>query len=182
MKSLFLRCFLSLSAGLMPAFLVPSLVTPAHAQQPQTVPMPSELELAKLIWTTMAAVDHANMSGNYSVLRDLAAPGFQMNNDAARLTQIFSSLRGSGTDLSNTLLLAPTYRVAPRMEQPGLLRLQGFFGLRPTAINFDLYFQWINARWRLFGVAISPTTLATEVPGPARQPQAQPPQPGPRKK
>jgi hypothetical protein len=89
-----------------------------------------------------------------------------MANDPAKLTQIFASLRQSGVDLSNTLLLAPTYSVPPRLEQPGLLRVRGMFGLRPTAIAFDLYFHWINGRWRLFGVSIAPASIATQQPGP----------------
>lgn len=150
------------------------LASAAVAQQPSqppasSVPVPGELELAKLIWSTMAAVDHANQAGNYSVLRDLAAPGFQINNDAAKLTQIFASLRASGVDLSNTLLLAPTYRGPPRMAQPGVLQVRGYFGLRPTAINFDLYYQWINGKWRLFGVSIVPAQIATQQPA-AQQP------------
>ncbi len=156
---------------------------PAFAQQPaapppaSSVPIPGDLELAKLIWSTMAAVDHANLAGNYSVLRDLSAPGFQANNDAAKLTEIFTSLRQSRTDLSNTLLLAPTYRSTPAFIQPGILRVQGYFGLRPTAINFDLFYQWIGGKWRLFGVSINPATIATEQPGPAqtRPPAAVPP-------
>jgi len=151
--------------GLTLAMLPAPLLAQANVQPPPSaVPVPNELELAKLVWSTMAAVDHGNISGNYSVLRDMSAPGFQANNDAARLAQIFASLRASNTDLSNTLLLAPTYRAPPRLEAPGLLRVQGMFGLRPTAINFDLYFQWLNGRWRLFGVAIAPSTIATQEP------------------
>jgi hypothetical protein len=106
----------------------------------------------------MAAVDHANISGNYSVLRDISAPGFQANNDSATLAQIFASLRQSRIDLSNTLLLTPTFTATPRIQN-GVMQLQGFFGLRPTAINFNLFFQWINGQWRLFGVSISERSL-----------------------
>ncbi len=130
-----------------------------------------------MIWSTMAAVDHANLAGNYSVLRDLAAPGFQINNDSAKLAEIFAALRASRTDLSNTLLLAPTYRAAPAMVQPDVLRVQGAFGLRPTAINFELYYQWVGGRWRLFGVSITPASIATQQPGAAPTPQPQPPKP-----
>ncbi len=151
------------------------VTAPALAQQAaappspvaSSVPIPGELELAKMIWSTMAAVDHANRAGNYSVLRDLSAPGFQINNDAAKLTQIFASLRSSGIDLSNTLLLAPTYRGQPRMVQPDILQVQGYFGLRPTAIAFDLYYQWVQGRWRLFGVSINPAQIAAVQPGAA---------------
>ena len=163
------------SGHIAPALLISALfIPPVAAQQPvpngqppvSAVPVPGELELAKLVWSTMAAVDHANQAGNYSVLRDLAAPGFQINNDAAALTQIFASLRASRVDLSNTLLLAPTYSAAPSLVQAGIIRVQGYFGLRPTAINFDLYYQWIGGKWRLFGVSIGPSTIASVQPGP----------------
>lgn len=138
------------------------------------MPVPNELELAKLIWSTMAAVDHGNLSGNYSVLRDLSAPAFQINNDAARLTKIFETLRASNVDLSNTMLLAPTYRTAPVVLSPDVLHVQGYFGLRPTAIGFDLYYQWLQGRWRLYGVQIVPATMANIQPG-ATPPPAPPP-------
>ncbi|RHW17892.1 hypothetical protein D1610_05105 [Sphingomonas gilva] len=152
-----------------PALLILGAAGPAPAQQQTSapasnVPVPGELELSKLIWSTMAAVDHANQAGNYSVLRDLSAPGFQVNNDAARLAQVFASLRAQNIDLSNCLLLAPTYTSTPTQVQPGVLRVQGYFGLRPTAIVFDLYYQWAGGKWRLFGVSITPRRLAGEQP------------------
>jgi hypothetical protein len=160
------------------------LSLPAAAQQPpqpqplvSPMPVPSELELSRLIWSTMAALDHANLSGNYSVLRDLSAPSFQANNDAARLTQIFSGVRQSRIDLSNALLLAPTYTAAPIMISPDVLRVQGLFGLRPTAVVFDFQYQWVAGRWRLFGISVGSQTIAAQMPGQPAQPQPQQPQP-----
>ena len=118
----------------------------------------------------MAAVDHANQAGNYSVLRDLSAPGFQINNDASRLSEIFASLRASRIDLSNTLLLTPSYSAAPRIIQPGVMQVRGLFGLRPTAISFDLFYQWNSGRWKLFGVSIAPLPIATQQPAPTTVP------------
>ena len=128
--------------------------------------MPSPLELSKLVWGTMLAIDQANRSGNYSVLRDLGAPGFQANNDAAQLTAIFASLRQQDVDLANTILLTPTYTAPPTMAAADVLRLRGQFGLRPTAIGFDLYYQWTSGRWKLFGVSIVPIALARQQPAP----------------
>lgn len=165
-------------AGAQPA-IQPQAVTPP----PSPMPVPNELELAKLIWSTMAAVDHANQAGNYSVLRDLSAPAFQMENDSAKLARVFESLRASNVDLSNTMLLAPTYASAPVIMNPDILHVKGYFGLRPTAIGFDLYYQWLQGRWRLFGVSIVPATIASVAPGLAAPavsttpavPQRQPP-------
>lgn len=121
----------------------------------------------------MAAVHHANLAGNYSVLRDLAATGFQVVNDSASLGQTFLSLRQSGIDLSNTLLLTPTFSAPPKIVSPTVMQLRGFFGLRPTAIAFDLVYEWSAGRWRLFGVSIAPANLAQI------QPVASSPNPAP---
>lgn len=131
------------------------------------MPVPGDLELAKLIWSTIVAIDHANQSGNYSVLRDISSPAFQIANDPSRLAQIFASLRENRVDLSNSLLLAPVYNGPAQVGQGNVLRVRGSFGLRPTAVAFDFEFQWYNGKWRLFGVAISPMPLATQQPGAA---------------
>ena len=159
---LFLGVVLLLLASAAPAV---AQAPPAAAAQP----VPSAIELSKMVWSTMLAIDHANRAGNYSVLRDLGSPGFQANNDAAKLATIFAGLRAQGVDLSNSVLLAPTYSAAPAMIAPGVLRLQGSFGLRPTAISFDLYYQWDAGRWKLFGVSIIPMELARVQPAPSRR-------------
>lgn len=158
----------SLSAALL------AIASPAQAQSGAAaappvaaMPVPGDLELAKLIWSTITAIDHANQSGNYSVLRDISSPAFQIANDPSRLAQIFASLRDNRVDLSNSLLLAPVYNGAPQVGQGNILRVRGSFGLRPTAVAFDFEFQWYNGKWRLFGVAISPMPLATQQPGAA---------------
>ncbi|WP_295638999.1 hypothetical protein [Novosphingobium sp.] len=151
---------------------------PAPMAPPQsTRPVPGDLELVKLIWSTMAMVDHANRSGNYSVLRDNSSTGFQINNNPAQLGQIFASLRASRIDLSNTLLLAPTYAAAPQLVQPDVFRVRGVFGLRPSPIAFDFVFQWEQGTWRLYGISIEPQPIATVQPVPqqaAPKPAAQP--------
>ena len=160
---------------------------PANAQsQPQlpptvapqntlsAAPIPGELELAKLIWGTIAAVDNANQSGNYSVLRDLAATGFQINNNPARLAEIFAGLRSSKIDLSNALLVAPSYTAPPQMVQPDVLYLRGYFGIRPTSVEFELYYQWMAGKWRLYGVSIVPLQVAGAAPSPPSRAPAPP--------
>jgi hypothetical protein len=163
--------FASTLALVLPQASLAQQRPPAAASAPAAAL--DQMQLAKLVWGTMLAVEQGNQSGNYSVLRDIAAPGFQTNNDAAKLAQIFANLRASGMDLSNSLLLAPTFRSQPRMVQADMLQLQGSFGLRPTAINFDLLYQWSNGKWRLFGVAIAPAPMT----GAEAPPQPAPPQP-----
>ena len=146
-----------------------------QARPPASVqPVPAELELAKLVWTTMAMVDHANRAGNYSVLRDTSASGFQIQNDPSRLAEIFAPIRASRVDVGNALVVAPTYTAAPALLQADVFQVKGFFPLRPTAILFDLYFQWEQGRWKLFGITIEPGTVLQA--GQAAAPQPATPQ------
>jgi hypothetical protein len=117
----------------------------------------------------MAAVDHANQTGNYSVLRDLGAPSFQENNNAATLASIFQTIRNQRLDLSNTLVVAPTYDIPPTIIQGGVLRARGVFPLRPTAIAFDLLFQPVGGRWALLGISVAPAQPAAAPAAPTRR-------------
>lgn len=156
--------------GLPPATPATQGALPLPAGLPPAAirPVPDQLQLAKLVWSTMAAVDHANRSGNYSVLRDISATGFQINNDPAKLAQIFSAIRSSRIDLANALLVPPTYQVAPQQIQADVFRVQGLFNLRPIAIAFDLYFQWERGEWRLFGIDLRPMPMAESIESPPR--------------
>lgn len=158
-----------------PPVVAPSGARPniAYSAPVSTQPLPDELTRAKLIWTTMIAIEQANESGNYSVLRDIASPSFQVANDPSRLTQIFAGIRSTNIDLSNALLLAPTYREPPAIDGKGMLRLTGAFGLRPTAVLFDLTFQWVSNRWRLFAVSLGARSITSgfgATPAPASAP------------
>ncbi|WP_374405933.1 hypothetical protein [Pelagerythrobacter sp.] len=140
-------------------------VPAGQVQPPPSIrPTPSQLELSKMIWSTMAAVDHANRSGNYSVLRDISAQGFQINNDAARLAEVFAGIRRSRIDLSNALLIPPTYTQAPQLVREDVFRVQGMFQMRPISLSFDMYFQWEQGEWKLFGIDIQPLEMTTGQP------------------
>ncbi|MEW4448377.1 hypothetical protein [Qipengyuania sp. JC766] len=128
-------------------------------------PTPGQLELSKMIWSTMAAIDHANRSGNYSVLRDISAQGFQINFNAARLSEIFAGIRRQRIDLASSLLVPPTYTEAPQQIREDLFRVQGMFLMRPISIGFDMYFQWEQGQWKLSGVDIAPLQMEQQPTG-----------------
>jgi hypothetical protein len=147
---------------------------PSVLPPPAMRPVPDTLELSRLIWSTIVTVNDANRSGNYTVLRDTSAQGFQINNDPARLAQIFAGLRDTRVDLSIALLVPPTYAAAPQLVQQDVFRVTGVFPLRPTAIQFDLMYQWEQGRWKLFGIDLRPLQMASAPPGQPAPQQAQP--------
>lgn len=141
----------------------------APATQAPAPAVPDSLVLHKLVWSTMAALDHANQTGNYSVLRDLGAPSFQASNSAATLGGVFTAIRNQNIDLGYTLVTTPVFQFPPALVQGGLLRIRGLFPLRPTAIGFDLLFQNIGSQWRLFGIAVVPLVAQTQQPAPVKR-------------
>lgn len=146
-----------------PAAQKPAAQKPAPAG-PQVV-MPDAEKIVLLLRTTLITLNDAVQTGNFTVLRDLSAPGFRDANTAARLGQSFSDLASKGIDLSPTSVIAPQLSEPPGLDQKqGMLRLKGYFPGQPVQINFEMLFQAVNGRWRLFGLSVQP--------GPATPPPA----------
>jgi hypothetical protein len=122
---------------------------------PQARPaMPSDDNLMIFIMSTLVALHQANTTGNYSVLREIGAPTFQ-SNSPAKLAEAFTDLRRRRVDLSRILLFQPKLLRRPEINARGMLRITGFFPTLPERINFDLMFQPVEGRWRLFGISVN---------------------------
>ncbi|WP_314953905.1 hypothetical protein [Bradyrhizobium cosmicum] len=137
---------------------------PAPAAAP-TPSLPVTLEQALyLIRSTLLTLNDANRTGNYTVLRDLAAPDFQARNTAADLALNFLDLRRRNFDLYGAALLAPQFSDAPALDQRGMLHLAGYIPTQPQQIRFDLTFQIVAGQWRLFAIAIATPEAASAQP------------------
>jgi hypothetical protein len=144
---------------------------PASAQEQQG-PRPAQIDrngVLILIRTTLLALDQGNKTGNYTVLRDIGAPGFQANT-AARLAEIFAKLRNDKLDLSGVAVIEPQLSLLPQIETNGLMRMAGFFPSVPAQVNFELAFAPVDGQWRLFGISVGVGSSAPVAP------QAPPPQ------
>jgi hypothetical protein len=130
--------------------------TAAPAAQ-QQVMMPDAEKIVLLLRTTLITLNDALQTGNFTVLRDMGAPGFREVNTAARLSQSFSDLASKGVDLSVTSITAPQLTEPPALDQAkGMLRLKGYFPGQPAQINFEMLYQAVDGRWRLFGLSVQP--------------------------
>jgi len=109
---------------------------------------------ARLVWSTLIALDNANRTGDYSILHALGAPGFQANNSVGSLYDTFREFRESRTDLGRAILVEPTYYLPRTADKEGLLRLRGGFETRPMAIRFDLLFQQVDGAWRIMALSV----------------------------
>lgn len=147
----------------------------AQAPAPASAPKPAQIDrngVLMLVRSTLLALDHANKTGNYTVLRDIGAPGFQ-SNSAARLGDIFAKLRNDNLDLSGVAVIDPQLNLLPQIEANGMMRMAGFFPSVPAQVNFDLSFAPVNGQWRLFGISVSIGQSGPVAPEPPSPPVAQ---------
>ena len=136
----------------------PAPPTKSEAAPPPQVVMPGAEKLVTLIRTAVLTLNDAVQTGNFTVLRDTAAPGFREANTAARLSQVFSNLAQQHIDLSSIAVIAPQLAETPVIDpKTSMLRIKGWFPTQPMQINFVLVFQPVGGRWRVFGISVNAT-------------------------
>jgi hypothetical protein len=133
--------------------------------------IPDAYKLNMLIRTTLIALNQANQTGNYSVLRDLGTPQFQANNSDARLGEIFAVLRNRNLDMSPVIFFDPKLVREPAVQAGGILRLTGFVPTEPQRILFDMGFERVADQWRLTAIVID-VQAAPAAPSAAKAPAA----------
>jgi hypothetical protein len=162
---------ISLVAGAIVVMSWPGAEAQAPKQQPQQeppTPKPAQIDrngVLILIRSTLLALDQANKTGNYTVLRDLGSPDFQANS-AARLGEIFAQQRKDNVDLSGVAVIDPQLTLLPQIEANGIMRMAGFFPSVPTQVNFELLYTPVGGRWRVFGLSVSFGQAAPAAPQP----------------
>jgi hypothetical protein len=97
----------------------PKHAAPQLKQPPQVqAPRPAQIDrngVLMLIRSALLALDQANKTGNYTVLRDLGSPGFRANS-AAQPADIFAQQRRDNIDLSGVAVLEPQLTELPQIE------------------------------------------------------------------
>ena len=142
----------------------------AQAQKPQ-VAMPDGEKIVLLLRNTLISLNDALQTGNFTVFRDRSAPGFQSANSPERLAKAFADLASRRIDLSPVTVVTPQLTANPSLDQnQGMLRLQGYFPLRPQPIAFEVLYQSVDGRWRLFGLAVQPASAVQQTQAPTRMP------------
>ena len=150
---------------------IPAATTQEPPPAEDAVARENALIVATLVRTTLVALHQANVTGNYTVLRDLAAPSFREKNTAADLARIFAPIRDENIDLGAIVVLEPELARQPAIAENSMLHIDGTLRTQPTPVRFEFLFQPVDNAWRLFGVSITPTRLDA-APGTGTAPDA----------
>jgi hypothetical protein len=138
-----------------------------------TIAVPAPEVLLVLVRSALIALDHANRTGNYTVLRELGGPGLQRHS-SAQLGGIFASLRNQQVDLLPVAIVTPQLTRPPSVSPEGLLQLVGFFPTQPRQIQFQIVYQPVDGQWRLFGLNVTVTAAQQPPPQASAAPAPRP--------
>lgn len=123
---------------------------PAQAQ----VVAPDYEGLLILIANTIIALNQANLTDNYTVLRELGSPDFQKINTARRLGEIFADMRARKLNFAPIVMFQPKFVRQPEIDPRGFIRTTGFYETSPLQVHFDLVFQSVASSWRPFEISV----------------------------
>lgn len=142
------------------ALLLAGLVPPGTSVRAEPIPAIGSQEDADmitiLIRSTLLALHHADLTGNYTVLRDIGSPSFRARNTAADLAAIFLPLRARDIDLEAVAILTPRIGRPPTIDDDRKLTVTGTFDTRPLPVDFEIVFDLIDRSWKLFGLTVRP--------------------------
>lgn len=125
----------------------------AQGRSPQPPSIPAALALVR---STLIAVDQANQTDNYGVLRELGTPAFVESNSAEFLSQAFKPWREPGRDFAFVAIAQPQLARPPVVDERGVLRIVGRVPTPNFDLSFDLAYQLVEGRWRVAGILIRP--------------------------
>ncbi len=162
-------------------FVLPTSPEQQPKEEEAATAIPDNLHLLLMIRNVVVALNQANTTGNYTVLREMGTANFQMTNSSARLAEVFAALRSRKIDLSPIMVINPKLNAAPALQDGQVLRLTGYFPTSPERVQFDLAFQHSGEQWPLAGIEINvapPSDEAQASAAPAGQPAQAAAEPG----
>ena len=120
-------------------------------------------KLGILIRGTLIAVNHANLTDNYTLLRDLGSFEFSYRNSASTLADLFKPFRVNDINLEETVLEDPILIKKPVIEEGGILSLVGFTRIGQKEVVFDLKYKYELGFWKIMSISLStrPANLKT---------------------
>ncbi len=127
----------------------------AGAAEPVSTAPADSAVMEMMVKNALTALNHANITGNYTVLRDLGGEAFRERNSAADLAESFREHRRKHYDLSPILCAAPQFAQPPAEVRPGRLQLVGSFDTKPETVHFAVEYVQTPKGWALNAISVA---------------------------
>jgi hypothetical protein len=127
--------------------------------------LPAQESLAAMVGSAIVAINQANFTDDYSVLRALGTRELQNRTTPSALAKVFKQLRDQKIDLSPVLLLPVQFTEPPAVRPDGMLRLAGYYPSRPQQVNFTIVYYPVGGYWRIDALSVSTSPVGGASPG-----------------
>ncbi len=138
------------------------------------VTVPAADVLVVMVRSTLASVNQANFTENYSVLHEMTTPALQARVTAAQLGRAFADLRKQNLDLSPVLVMNPQFTATPSVTPQGALKLIGYFPSKPLQINFAIDYRPVDGFWLVDALSVSAVSAVSALRADAAAPTVRP--------
>lgn len=146
---------ISIVAGLSFAAAVLAAVDVHGANPGPANGVPSDHLQVRLIQNALIALNHAQLTGNYTVLRDFCSPQMREQHKASDLSRAFGNAHDRNRDMSLVMEMKPMLSQRPTFSADGRLRLVGYFPTHPLVLHFDLVFlKTDTSDWSIDGIVV----------------------------
>ncbi len=112
--------------------------------------------------STLSTLHDANRSGNYSVLRDLAAPQVQKGMSDAALADHFRRVRKARVRLGAALLHDPVFTTAPVIIGGKILWMRGHIPAGQEKVDFKIVFLKVGKTWQFIDIDIGGMAVSAD--------------------
>jgi hypothetical protein len=116
--------------------------------------LPSDKQLKQLVNSNLKAFCAAVEQADFHRFYDDLATFFKVQTSAVRLRSAFSSFAGQ-KELQQIARYSPILEKGIRIDEKGLLEIDGHYATQPKAIRFRLTFLQESARWKLLGIHVA---------------------------
>ena len=160
----------------------PTTQASAQTRTPgQASPVPPVEIVVLMLRSSLVALDQANKTNDYAVLRALSSPAFQARSPE-ELSKVFASFREKKIDLSPALVTKPQLKANPVVLPNGILHLAAIFPTKPLSIDCVVEMAPVAGFWRLSGLTVDlvpaePVVAQSQMPQPGQAATGQSPRP-----
>ena len=116
--------------------------------------LPSDDEQEILIKATLMSFNDANMTGNYTVLYDKSAKPFRAQLSVEKLREAFNVFHEKKINIESIVAAEIAASKTPKIDDNGVLQLQGRFKDDEKRIRFDLKFLQEDGIWKILGINV----------------------------
>lgn len=125
------------------------------ATQAETRKVPQEKELSALSRESLLAFSQAIGAKDFTAFHAQISEVWKQQITPEKLGEIFQMFIEQQIDLSPVIGMDPVFTPAPKVDDDGVLVLEGRFPITPSRVEFRLKYVWQKPAWKLLAIKVN---------------------------